>query len=115
MVRGAAYAVRARHLEARRRPSPGTADEDLRLLRRNPRHPDGYQRRIVFEFADDLLWQADPSGGRDVIGTRGPDLCSRRAWLCLCRLAGSAALSRWRRAAMAVRARLRLADPPRAG
>lgn len=59
---------------------------------------------------DDLLRPADPSGGRDVVRARGADLDPRRAGLRLCRLARRRALSRRRRAATAVRARLRLAD-----
>src|ERR1019366_5246212 len=76
--------------------------ESLRLPRRTALHPDGRRRRTVLESADDLLWPAYTSGGRDFVGAGGADLDSRRVRLCLCRLACGGALSRCRRAAIAV-------------
>src|ERR1700682_1628443 len=70
----------------------------------------GHRRRIVFKPADDILWPSDSSGGRDLVGAGGADLDSRRARLCLCRLARRHALSRCRRTAIAVCDRVRLAD-----
>ena len=83
-------AAGAGQLEVRRRVSEGPADEALRLFRRPALHLDGRRRRTVPEPADDLLWPADPSGGRDLVGAGGADLDSRRAGLCLCRLARGA-------------------------
>ena len=103
-------AAGARQLEIRRRPADRTADAALRLLRRAALDADGRRRRPVRESADDVLRPADPSGGRDLLGAGGADLDPRRDRLRLCRLARGGALSRRRRAAIAVRDRLRLAD-----
>ena len=88
----------------------GPADAALWLLHRAALDADGRRRRPVREPADDVLRPADPSGGRDLVGARGADLDPRRARLRLCRLARGGALSRCRRAAIAVCDRLRLAD-----
>ena len=54
---------------------------------------DGRRRRPVLESPDDVLRPADPSGSRDLVGARSPDLDPRRARLRLCRLARGRALS----------------------
>ena len=87
----------------------------LRLLRRAVVDLDGRRRRPVREPADDVLWPADPSGGRDLVGDCGLDLDPRRDRLRLCRLACGGALSRCRRAADAVCDRLCVADRGAAG
>src|SRR2546423_1381864 len=107
-------AAGARDLELRRRSAERTVDENLRLFRRNSFHADGYRRRTVLEPADDFLWPSDPSGRRDLVGAGSVDLDSRHHRICLCRMARRGALSRSDRAAIAVRAGLRLADRCRA-
>src|SRR5579871_1101231 len=115
LLRRGPAVVCGRGLQVRQRPAEGAADEALWLRDRHPLHPDGDRRRAVLEPADDLLQPPDPSIGRDLLGIGRADLDSRRARLCLYRLAGRRALSRRDGAASAVRARLHLADRRRAG
>src|SRR5438034_429051 len=84
-IGGGAAVAGAGHLEARRRRAEGLSDARLRLFCRAVVDLDGRRRRPVREPADDLLWPADPPGGRDLVGDCGPDLNSRRNRLCLCR------------------------------
>src|SRR5579863_10361958 len=105
-----AWFAAARLLAARRRSPEGTVDARLRLLRRCARHADGCRRRAFCEFADDVSRPDDSSGGCDIVGAGGAGLDSRRARLCLCRLAGGRTLSGRAGAAIAVCNRLRLAD-----
>ena len=108
-------AVRPRFVAARRHAAERFPDESLRRPGRAALDPDGRRRRAVFQSADDVLRPADPSGGGDLVGIGGADLDPRRDRLCLCRLARGGALPGCHRAAIAVRARLRLADRRGAG
>src|SRR5438045_1866466 len=110
MVGRDASVAGARDLELGRRPAERVVDENLRLFRRNSFHPDGHRRRTVLEPADDFLWPSYPSGRRDLVGAGGIDLDSRHHRVCLCRMARRGALSGSDRAAITVRAGLRLAD-----